>query len=297
MRNPLLLTLSLLGGWLSLGCDEPLKSVELVVEQRVLGARVEVTGDAGRAAPAPGESASVTLLVAAPELQPALGFALAACSAAPRDGSRSVCQSPPFSQISSPNAQAASPSLSFDVPAALDPSGRLAVLGVICPDGSPSADGTSCDGSAPGTPVQLELELAHDGDVNLNPELQPDSIQFDDGVWPELPAVDGDCTGLGFPELPVNSRHSIAVQLDESDRDPLPQASSIDPARESLQLSHFTTAGDLSRAFESIAWDSQELRRLVSWTAPRQPGLVRFWLVLRDFRGGGAFVERAVCVQ
>jgi hypothetical protein len=64
-----------------------------------------------------------------------------------------------------------------------------------------------------------------------------------------------------------------------------------------LQLSHFTTAGDLSRAFESIAWDSAELQRQVSWTAPKAPGLVRFWLVLRDFRGGSAFTERAACVQ
>lgn len=46
-----------------------------------------------------------------------------------------------------------------------------------------------------------------------------------------------------------------------------------------------------------IAWNSDQLSRKVSWTAPNQPGLVRFWLVLRDFRGGSAFVERAVCVR
>ena len=55
--------------------------------------------------------------------------------------------------------------------------------------------------------------------------------------------------------------------------------------------------GDLARAFDAIAWDSEQLERQVSWTAPKQPGLVRFWLVLRDFRGGSAFSERAVCVQ
>src|SRR4051812_37037967 len=148
-----LLSLSLLCGWLSLGCDEPLKSVELITEPRVLGARVEVTGDSGRAAPAPGESATVTFLLAAPELSPSFGFALAACSAAARNGSRSACAAAPFSEISSQNGAAAAASLSFDVPADLDPSGRVAVLGIICPDGSPSADGSSCDGTALGTPV------------------------------------------------------------------------------------------------------------------------------------------------
>jgi hypothetical protein len=189
------------------------------------------------------------------------------------------------------------PGISFDVPADLDPSGRLALLGIICPDGSPSADGTACDGSDPGTPVTLELELARDGDVNSNPELEPDGIAFDADAWPELPAVAGDCAGLGFLEVPASSKHDITVLLDESDRDPLPRPSELDPARESLQLSHFTTGGDLTRAFETIAWDSSVLERHVSWTAPKEPGLVRFWLVLRDFRGGGAFTERAVCVQ
>jgi hypothetical protein len=286
-----------LAGWLTFGCDEPLKPVELVVEPRVLGGRVEVEGDPGRAAPASGESATATFLLAAPELEPSLGFAFAVCLAAPRQGSRSACVDAPFAQVSRENGQEAMPRIAFDVPAAFDPAGRLAVLGIICPDGSPRADGQSCDGPTPGTPLELELELSREGDVNENPELQPDSIAFDSDVWPELPAVDGDCSGLGFVEVAVGSKHVITVALDESDRDPLPRPTKLDPSRESLQLSHFTTAGELSRAFDSVAWDSEELERQVSWTAPKQPGLVRFWLVLRDFRGGGAFTERAVCVQ
>jgi hypothetical protein len=282
--------------WLS-GCDDPLKSVELVQEPRVLGARVEVAGDAGRAAPAPGESATATFFLASPELSTSLGFAFLACPAAPRESSRSACAAEPFAQVSSDNGAAPVASLSFDVPADLDPSGRVAILGIICPDGSPSADGSTCDGSDPGTPLQLELELSRDGDVNLNPELQAGSIAFDDAEWAELAAVDGDCGGLGFPEVAVNSKHNVTVSLDESDRDALPRPSKLDPARESLQLSHFISGGDITRAFETIAWDSDELTRRVQWTAPKQPGLTRFWFVLRDFRGGGAFVERAVCVQ
>jgi hypothetical protein len=283
--------------WLTLGCDEPLKPVELVAEPRVLGARVEVANDPARAAPAPGESATISLLVAAPELRPSLGFALAVCGAAPRRGGRSACNDAPFALVSSADGQTDIAGISFDVPAELDASGRLALLGIICPAGSPRADGASCDGDRAGTPVQLELELAHDDDVNYNPELQPDHVAFDDAVWPEQSAVDGDCAGLGFVEVAVGSVHRIAVQLDESDRDPLPRPTKLDPSRESLQLAHFTTSGDLSRAFDTIAWDTDELSREVTWTAPREPGLVRFWMVLRDFRGGSAFVERSLCVQ
>lgn len=282
---------------LLVACEDPLKSVELIAEPRVLGARVEVEGEAGRAAPAPGESATATFLLATPELRPSLGFALAACPAAARRGSRSSCVGEPFATVASKNGEADRASLRFEVPDDLAASGRVLLLGVICPDGSPSADGASCDGPEPGTALQLELELGRDDDANLNPELQADSIDFDDATWPALAPVAGDCAGLGLPEVDVQSRHTLTVRLDESDRDPLPRQSELDPARESLQLSHFISAGDVTRAFESVAWDSSALNRQVVWTAPDTPGLVRFWFVLRDLRGGGDFSERAVCVR
>lgn len=284
-------------GLVLLGCDDPLKSVELIAEPRVLGARVEVEGDAGRAAPAPGESASATFLLAAPELEMPLGFALAACAAEPRQGGRSSCASEPFATTLRPNGDTTPASLDFTVPDDLDPAGRVLVLGILCPDGTPSADGTSCDGSDPGTPVKLELDLARDDDVNQNPELEPSTLLFDDSEWSDIPIAEGDCAGLGLPEVAVSSSHTLDVQLSEADRDALPRDSELDPTRESLQLSHFATDGDLSRAFETIAWDSEELSRRVTWKAPKTPGLVRFWLVLRDFRGGSAFATRAVCVQ
>lgn len=284
-----------MGLWL-LGCDDPLKTVELIEEPRVLGARVEVRSDAARAAPAPGESASATLLVAAPELQPALGFALAACPAAARRGARAACAGDIFGQTSAKVGELAVPTLEFEVPAELDSSGRILLFGVVCPDGSPTSDGEGCDAGR-GISVQLELELARAGDVNRNPELQADSIRFDDEVWPELPLPDGDCSGLGLPEVAPESTHRVEVALDESDRDPLSPQSDLDPKRESLQLAHFISAGDITRAFETVAWDSRDLQRRVDWKAPPEPGLARVWFVLRDFRGGGAFAERAICVK
>lgn len=284
-------------GWLALGCDDPLKPVDLVAEPRVLGGRVEVDGEPGRAAPAPGELATASFLLASPQLSQSLGFAFAVCPAVARRGTRSDCASAPFADVFSANGDSPTPSIGFEVPADLDPSGRLAVLGIICPDGTPSADGKTCDGADPGTPIALELDLARDDDVNLNPELLPEDITFDGETWPELAAVDGDCAGQGFAEVAVGSKHVLGIVLDDADRDPLLHPSKLDPTRESLQLSHFTTAGELEHAFQSIAWDSEQLAREVQWSAPKEPGLVRFWLVVRDFRGGGAFTERAVCVQ
>jgi len=284
-------------GLVLLGCDDPLKTVELVEEPRLLGGRVEVMGDASRAAPAPGETATATFLLASPVAKQSFGFRLAACPAAAREGTRSACAGPIFEQKSSGDGDADVASLTFTVPQALEASGRVLVAGIVCPDGSPTADGDACDGADPGTPLQLELELAHEGDVNHNPELQADSIAFDGSPWATATLTDGACTGLGLPEVAQDSQHELVVDLDEADRDALPRPSKLDPERESLQLSHFVTGGDVTRAFESIAWDSPQLHRQVSWTAPKQSGLVRFWFVLRDLRGGGDFVERAVCVQ
>jgi hypothetical protein len=284
-------------GLLLSACEDPLKSVELVAEPRLLGARVEVTGEPERAAPAPGETATATFLLASPELEPSLGFALTACPAAARNGARGACDGEVFARVTSEDREANVPSLTFEVPGGLEPSGRVLVFGVICPGGSPRSDDESCEGAHPGLALQLEVELAREDDVNSNPELQATSLLFDDATWPELAAAAGDCAGLGFPEVVAESEHSLTVLLDERDRDELPRPSALDPAREALQLSHFVSDGDISRAFESIPWDSDELERAVTWRAPAAPGLVRFWFVLRDLRGGGAFAERAVCVR
>src|SRR5690349_5215120 len=110
-------------GWLSLGCDDPLKSVELIAEPRVLGGRVEVDGDPKRAAPAPGELATASFLLAAPELSTSLGFAFAVCPSVARRSTRPDCASPPFADVLSANGDSDVPSITFQVPDDLDSSG------------------------------------------------------------------------------------------------------------------------------------------------------------------------------
>lgn len=279
-----------------LGCDEPLRAVELVSDARLLGARVEVRGEPGRAAPAPGETATATFLVASPESSLSLGFALAACPAAAYGVGRAACAAEPFAFAQSQDGELPQPALTFETPASLDPNGRLNVIAIVCPGGSPSPDGTACVGAAPGTQVVLELELARAGDVNSNPELEPDAITFDGQGWLEASVMDGDCSGLGYLEVAAGSKHTIAIRLDADDRDALPRLQDADPPRESLRLSNFTTAGDLSRAFSSVSPEATELSQTVDWAAPNAAQLVRLWFVVRDLRGGSDYTERAVCV-
>lgn len=76
------------------------------------------------------------------------------------------------------------------------------------------------------------------------------------------------------------------------------QKNSADPARESLQLSHFASAGDLSHAFPQLIASDPANRVSFRWTAPSNAPaggrLVRFWFVARDGRGGSDFTERAL---
>lgn len=284
------------------GCDDPLKPVDTIEEPRVLGARVEVEGDPGRTSPNPGETVHVTWLVAGPEGDPLSGFGLAACSAAPRRRGSTECQGQPFA-FGSAEPTSDRPRFDFTVPTELDPSANplLAVLGSLCPGATGSVDetGASCDGGAE-LRVSLDFLLATAEDINQNPDFPVDSLTLDGAPWPLSPTASEPCQGQGLPELPYSkSEHTFGIALPESARQPLVQKSSADPTRESLQLSHFASSGDLSSAFSQLIASDPANSVSVRWTAPSDvPAggrLVRFWFVARDGRGGSDFTERALC--
>ncbi len=272
-------------------CGDPLKLVELVSGPRVLGARVEVDGAPERASPQPGESATVRWLVATPELDPALGWAFQACVAENPGGALAQCADAPFGSVIQPDPVPGVPTLAFTVPA--EPiADHLAVSGIVCPGGSPSvnADGTASCSAADGTEVGLDFAMGSADAQNLNPSFGADALFLDAEPWAE----GTDCATL--PQVAPRSRHALTVALDASDRDALPQETSVDPPFEELQLSHFTTAGELERAFTMLSAEDTNLARTISWQAPAREGLVRFFFVVRDLRGGSDWAERAVCV-
>jgi hypothetical protein len=276
------------------GCDDPLKRVDLVTEARVLGARVEVLGEPERASPAPGETATVRWFVADREPDPALGWAFAVCEAAPPGGNLPACAGEPFATAMAAVPTPGEPRIEFAVPDDVT-SRALAVLGVVCPDSAPTFEGDSfgCEGPD-GTPVSLDFELQTPERSNLNPVLEPESLTLDDAALP----AGLDCAAL--PGVAPGSSHTLELVLDETDRDAVAQPTSADPPKETLQVSNFTTAGKLDRTFSVFEASDARLVTRVTWRAPKSApddGVVRFFFVVRDLRGGADWIERAVCVE
>lgn len=56
--------------------------------------------------------------------------------------------------------------------------------------------------------------------------------------------------------------------------------------REAISVAWYTTAGRFDNARTGRGSDEVEATSDNSWTAPAEPGLVRFWAVVRDDRGG-----------
>ena len=285
-------------------CDDPLKATEIVEEPRVLAARVEVDGDPGRAAPHPGERASVRFLVAAPELEPALGFALVACRAAPANVGLARCAGPVFAEQALLEPEPVAPQIEFELPEPVNEAAtpRLLVKGVICANGSPrvTESPSTCASGDQTLAVTLEVDLATPAEANQNPSFDAAELSIDgEPLTPPL-SLPGACAGAGLREVPAGSVHRFELRFAESARDPLLRSNDADPAVESLLLSHFASSGELERAFSPIPPETADISTNIEWIAPGDATpagrLVRFWFVIRDLRGGSDFVERALCV-
>ena len=239
-------------------CDDALTRVDLVANLRVLGARVEVDGEPERASPAPGETAAVRWLVADRRPEPPLGWAFSVCAAAPPGGSLPSCAGEPFATATNDVPAAGEPRIDFVVPDDVS-SGALAVFGVVCPDSEPSVEAGAFDCRGPGGRlVSLDFVLESAGVTNTNPDIDPEALTLDGASIPE----GLDCATL--PTVGRSSSHTLSLALRETDRDAVEQMTSVDPPKEELQVSHFTTAGSLERAFTVFDASDEDLRASVS---------------------------------
>ena len=77
-----------------------------------------------------------------------------------------------------------------------------------------------------------------------------------------------------------------------------PEAAAKDDPSEAYGYSFFATAGDISslRSTDTTA-TGQSAPTWVEWTAPADAGEVRFWVVLRDGRGGIAWLPKTTQVR
>jgi hypothetical protein len=300
---PALLALLLAGTALG-ACGEPFDPPSLIEKPRVLGATVEVVGDPTRATPLPGESVTVSWIMAAPDAMPELAWAFAIC--------RSVGTTPAEACAPAPLALAQGtgvPSFVVTVPTAdlLGNASRLTLYGQICQDGAPVVDSQTnlpgCPGA--GTFATLDIYLQTTDHANHNPNLADRPFAFDGAMWlADDPTLD--CTQL--PHVAVASKgHVISLGTLAEDRETVvfpPSDPTGAPAmtREILQISNFATAGELGQSyiFVEASDPRDEVDVEVTWDAPADMpagGRVRFTFVARDLRGGVGAVTRTLCVE
>jgi hypothetical protein len=293
---------------LAIGCEDPLVEPELIVDMRVLGAKATTAGDPSRATPRPGEDVRVRWLVAGPSGPIETTHAFRACLAEPTTSGYARCRETIDDALAS-DPSAAAPTLSFSVPAAelLQPDDRLGVLGVVCDGGAPALaepfESSSCeDGAAKATLASFEIEILTDPDEeNHNPDPTATWLRFDGQTWPPrvgralsstCPPADGDSTLVVSAD---GADHTI--ELDPSG---LREVTPSGP-RETLEIAHLVTGGDLARHFTAVESDEPEPPALqsVTWKAPASvssPTFVHFYAVVRDLRGGVGFAHRALCI-
>lgn len=282
------------------GCIDDLPRGWKIADTRVLGVRIEVVGDPTIAAPAPGDTARISVILAEPpgsETEP-VGWAFAAGPAVLSGDARPIV---------------------FDLPvplaAVLGMTRSIPTVGIVCSNGTPAFDPETmrpvCDaGTTRSTTLTYTLALARDGmPANHNPEFAPDFAQLDGALWE--PAADAlpatGCASLAgtaaLPRVPAsNTAKVVRLFIGDDARESFVRADGTS-GREILTLSHFTSGGELKRQFSVWEGDAVAIPEgaEVDWTptgvaSVADGTLVRFWFVARDGRGGLALTTRAVCV-
>jgi hypothetical protein len=308
IKNTLLL--ALFGFLVIAGCGPTFDPASLIANTRVVGARIEVDGAPDRASPKPGETATVTWLVTSPDTTPPLSWTFAVC--APGTGASSpACLAAPLARF---DGTAAPPQISLPVPseAVLGGATSLTLYGGICAgvDSTLQFDSqsglASCTNGGRGTTISLVMPLQQGDDANHNPTADR-SFTLDSAAWPAPTATDDPC--VQGPRVTAGSKdHVIGDTTEGSDREPFtvvagdPPATT--PARESLQISQFTTAGKLKSQFSFVEATDQNATTTVdvTWDAPEAAlvpaagAAVTFTFVVRDDRGGTDWTTRTLCV-
>jgi len=302
-RTSLPLSISVFAAALCLaGCGDSLKSVSLIEQTRVLGARVEAETDPGRSSPLPGERASLRFFLAAPNAEPNFSYALTVCAVHLTDNGFPPCAGAPFASVVQADPTSTGARLDFQVPEDVDlkSTPHAFASGLICPDsGMKSAtDGAPSCVTGTGNPVAFEFELGGPEQSNRSPTFAADALSLDGEPW--LESTEASCDDGSLRQVTARSRHWLGISLADSDFEALTQQTSIDPARETLLVSPFSNAGELEHAYLELSADTPAEQRKVAWDAPATkdalPSLVGFYVVVRDTRSGEDFAKRALCV-
>lgn len=296
------------------GCSNDLPVASVLERTRVLGARVEVASDPGRAEVSPGESAAVSWIIAGPSAPATLDWAFALCTTGGAD-----CADAPQPLAAGSGTPVTVPFTTPDA-ATLGTNLLPLMLGAVCADGTLGFDPTqplpTCTGAgASGTAVRFTVPVTPAGETpNRHPVFTNDVIEIGGVAWDPASATiaaagDACDASTGLPVVsatPVGTtavKQEFRIVSDGDDRELFTTAGKAVPELEELQISNFTTAGKFESSYAAIfATDTRpDADVTVKWeppTAAQVPGggeVVVFHFVVRDLRGGLDFTNRALC--
>jgi hypothetical protein len=279
-------------------CGMPFPPATHIERPRLLGAKVTADVDPTRAWPAPGETATVTWITASPTGSTEFSWLLSACPAATTTG-MPMCDGPAFAVG---RGSGPAPLLGFTVPLDIA-SDAIVITGYVCASSSVSVDESGaprCDDGSRVETVSRHVFVAYAGS-NANPSLTDGAFTVAGMPWQA--ASEEGCRGV-LPELAASDELVVlGATLDDTDRETF-TTSSGDALREHLELSAFSTAGELMQPKAFV--DPDDTRALASLGFEWQPpdaadvpdeGLrARFTFVVRDLRGGTDAAVRELCV-
>jgi hypothetical protein len=299
----LLLTAAVVVAVLAAGCGGDLPTASNLERTRVLGARVQVASEPGRADALPGEAAAVEWLIAGPRAPGPLAWAFAVCNSI--DGN---CADGAGMSVEGTGAPVLA---AFTAPATVDDVHRPLMLGVVCDGGAPTLGGVApgCGAGAVSTNVaRFSIPMPAAGEApNHHPNVANDVLLLDGVPWTAVPAGDsgGPCDATSGLPVIAAGREEVAIRLvtDGDDREVAVPAAGGAAVPEELQLSSFATGGELEGSYDDIPSTdvAPDAAFETSWTAPAVKDLpagglvVQFHFVVRDGRGGLDWTHRALC--
>lgn len=325
----LLLSTGLLCLW---GCSESFEPPSLVQDLRPVAALVEVEGDPSRANPDPGDFIRVTQHIIDAGPKPEIEWRFVACVPAPSVITPPICGSviePCEGCVNEEGPRAEDPVIRFQVPGPeeLGEETEVVVQGAICQGEIASEErllellfgrveeiNPCADPENEGRLISVRIPIEQYDPPNLQPEVASLAIGGGDR-WLDLP---DSYPRIGCRKEIEREVQCFAASLVSEARVRLSVTpESLQPfedergelVREEIQISWLADAGQFERSFSFIDESSSTVDgnpfELVTWWLPELPKVgwrqrkgfyVRFNFVLRDGRGGTAWVEHGLCI-
>lgn len=275
---------------------------------RVLAIRVEVVGDPERSVPAPGERARLRALVVDPvgDRTEERGWRFRACVAQTDTRAGAACAEPPFADVEGAGE------VDFEL-VAPGAAGGVLVTGIVCTGGRPilafgdmiaggmvpggmaaGGSGLDCESlDERGDAEEVVISFAVSGEhPNRHPRLETEPV-----LGGEPLREGGGCADPRVARWPASRGEAvIAWDLGAGAREQL------DERLEELLVSHLITHGELARYRSLVEPDEDPGAITVEYRPPGraevpEDGLdVSLVFVVRDERGGVAWLRRALCL-